>query len=116
MTNLQFGKYRGKNFLWLMENDVGYATMLMADHGKMRETCQGVGDPQLGKPVWVQIPVNAIVYPSNSTGTMCLPLFTYNVFTSVNYNAFTSVYLKFLRKYIYQRPGKSHYQSDNKSG
>jgi hypothetical protein len=29
-----------------MENDVGYATMLMADHGKMRETCQHVGDPQ----------------------------------------------------------------------
>ena len=46
ITNLQFGKYRGKNFLWLLENDVGYATMLMADHGKIRETINRVGDPQ----------------------------------------------------------------------
>ena len=46
MTNLEFGKYRGKNFLWLLENDVGYATMLMADHKRMRETCSRVGDAQ----------------------------------------------------------------------
>ena len=46
MTNVQFGKYQRKNFLWLLENDVGYATMLMADQGKMRETCSRVGDPE----------------------------------------------------------------------
>lgn len=32
MTSLQFGKYRGKSFVWLLQNDVGWATMLMADH------------------------------------------------------------------------------------
>ena len=46
MTNLEFGKYRGKNFLWLLENDVGYAMVLMADHGKMQKTCSRVSDPQ----------------------------------------------------------------------
>jgi uncharacterized protein (DUF3820 family) len=28
MTNLQFGKYRDKNFIWLLENYVGWAIML----------------------------------------------------------------------------------------
>ena len=37
MTNLQFGKYRGKNFIWLFENDAGWAIMLLADHQKARE-------------------------------------------------------------------------------
>jgi hypothetical protein len=46
MTALQFGKYRSKTLLWLLENDVGYAVMLMADHEKMRQTSQRVGDPQ----------------------------------------------------------------------
>jgi len=37
MSFLQFGKYRGKIFLWLLQNDVGWAVMLMADHEKARE-------------------------------------------------------------------------------
>ena len=46
MTNLQFGKYRGKNFLWLLENDVGWATMLMADHDKARDKGSRSNDAQ----------------------------------------------------------------------
>ena len=46
MSNLQFGKYRGKNFLWLLQKDVGWATMLMADHGKAREKTTKDNDSQ----------------------------------------------------------------------
>ena len=46
MTNLQFGKYRGKNFIWLLENDVGWAVMLLADHDKAREKGSRSNDPQ----------------------------------------------------------------------
>ena len=46
MTNLHFGKNRGKNFLWLLENDVGWATMLMADHGVAREKARRDDDPE----------------------------------------------------------------------
>lgn len=46
MTSLQFGKYRGKSFVWLLQNDVGWATMLMADHKRARETTKRYGDPQ----------------------------------------------------------------------
>ncbi|XP_071828658.1 uncharacterized protein [Apostichopus japonicus] len=37
LSCLQFGKYRGKPFIWLVENDVGWAVMLMADHEAVRE-------------------------------------------------------------------------------
>ena len=29
-SQLQFGKYRGKTFRWLLENDVGYAVRLVS--------------------------------------------------------------------------------------
>ncbi|MEQ2173282.1 hypothetical protein GOODEAATRI_030461 [Goodea atripinnis] len=34
---LQFGRYLGRTFLWLLENDVGYAVILVASHQKERE-------------------------------------------------------------------------------
>ena len=34
---LQFGKYRGRAFKWLLENDVGYTLPLLASHLKERE-------------------------------------------------------------------------------
>ncbi|XP_044064228.1 uncharacterized protein LOC122881737 [Siniperca chuatsi] len=34
---IQFGKYKGKTFKWLLENDVGYTAMLVANHQKERE-------------------------------------------------------------------------------
>ena len=46
MTNLEFGKYRGKSFIWLLENDVGWATMVMADHATAREKGCRSNDPQ----------------------------------------------------------------------
>ena len=46
MTSLQFGKYRGKSFLWLLQNDVGWAVMLMADHEVARGKTQRSQDPQ----------------------------------------------------------------------
>lgn len=46
MTSLQFGKYPGKSFVWLLQNDVGWATMLMADQKRARETAKRYGDPQ----------------------------------------------------------------------
>ena len=45
MTSLQFGKYHGKSFVWLLQN-VGWATMLMADQKRARETAKRYGDPQ----------------------------------------------------------------------
>jgi hypothetical protein len=46
MTSLQFGKYREKNFIWLLENDVGWAIMLLASHDKARETASRSDDAQ----------------------------------------------------------------------
>lgn len=37
MSFLQFGKYQGKSFLWLLQNDIGWTVMLMADHEQARE-------------------------------------------------------------------------------
>ncbi|KAK9518633.1 hypothetical protein VZT92_023932 [Zoarces viviparus] len=34
---MQFGRYQGKIFLWLLENDVGYCVNLVASHQKERE-------------------------------------------------------------------------------
>ncbi|XP_028428344.1 uncharacterized protein LOC114551507 [Perca flavescens] len=34
---VQFGKYQGKTFHWLLENDVGYSVNLVASHQKERE-------------------------------------------------------------------------------
>ncbi|XP_032363500.1 uncharacterized protein LOC116676642 [Etheostoma spectabile] len=34
---VQFGKYQGKTFHWLLENDVGYSVNLVASHKKERE-------------------------------------------------------------------------------
>nr|XP_054600042.1 uncharacterized protein LOC107372644 [Nothobranchius furzeri] len=34
---VQFGTYQGKTFHWLLQNDVGYAVMLVASHQKERE-------------------------------------------------------------------------------
>ena len=31
MSTRQFAEYRGKSFIWLLQNDVGYTAMLMAD-------------------------------------------------------------------------------------
>jgi len=46
MSTIQFGKYRGKSFIWLLQNDVGYTVMLMADHKVAREKTQRTRDPQ----------------------------------------------------------------------
>lgn len=35
---IQFGQYRGKSFKWLLENDVGYAVMVLSGHQKERES------------------------------------------------------------------------------
>ena len=43
---LQFGRYRGKSFLWLLQNDVSWAVMVLADHEKAREKSQRNEDPQ----------------------------------------------------------------------
>lgn len=37
MSFLQFGKYQRKSFLWLLQNDIGWTVMLMADHEQARE-------------------------------------------------------------------------------
>ncbi|XP_078101849.1 uncharacterized protein LOC144515125, partial [Sander vitreus] len=34
---VQFGKYQGRTFHWLLENDVGYSVNLVASHQKERE-------------------------------------------------------------------------------
>ncbi len=34
---LQFGQYRGKSFKWLLSNDIGYLTMVLAVHQQERE-------------------------------------------------------------------------------
>lgn len=48
MSFLQFGRYRGKSFLWLLQNDVGWAVMVLADHEKTRE----VGQKKTPHPQW----------------------------------------------------------------
>lgn len=35
--SIQFGKYQGQTFRWLLENDVGYITQLVASHQRERE-------------------------------------------------------------------------------
>lgn len=35
---IQFGKYKDQTFKWLLENDVSYAAMLVAEHQKERES------------------------------------------------------------------------------
>ena len=35
---LQFGKYKGISFRWLLGNDLGYVVMLLAGHQRERET------------------------------------------------------------------------------
>ncbi len=34
---LQFGQYQGKSFKWLLSNDIGYASMVLAAHQRERE-------------------------------------------------------------------------------
>ena len=34
---MQFGKYKGQNFKWLLENDVRYVAYLVADHQREQE-------------------------------------------------------------------------------
>ncbi len=34
---VQFGKYKGQTFKWLLENDVGYAAHMVSTHQKERE-------------------------------------------------------------------------------
>lgn len=47
MSFLQFGQYRSKSFLWLLQNDVGWAVMVLADHERAREVSQRKApDPQ----------------------------------------------------------------------
>lgn len=46
MTFLQFGRYRSKSFLWLLQNDIGWTVMLMADHEKDRAKNKRSNDPQ----------------------------------------------------------------------
>ncbi|XP_041083829.1 uncharacterized protein LOC121299805 [Polyodon spathula] len=36
-STMQFGKYRGQTFRWLLGNDVGYAVSLVASHQRERE-------------------------------------------------------------------------------
>ena len=36
-SQLQFGKYRGQTFRWLLSNAVGYACIILASHQKERE-------------------------------------------------------------------------------
>lgn len=44
MSFLQFGKYQGKSFLWLLQNDIGWTVMLMADHEQAREKTKRTND------------------------------------------------------------------------
>ncbi|XP_077947541.1 uncharacterized protein LOC144388857 [Gasterosteus aculeatus] len=37
---VQFGRYQGRTFHWLLENDVGYSANLVASHQKERERTQ----------------------------------------------------------------------------
>ncbi|KAL9972682.1 hypothetical protein ACROYT_G019039 [Oculina patagonica] len=46
MSFLQFGKYRVKSFFWLLQNDVGWAVKLMAEHEKARLKARRTLDPQ----------------------------------------------------------------------
>lgn len=46
MSFLQFGKYQGKSFLWLLQNDIGWTVMLMADHEQAREKTKRTNDAQ----------------------------------------------------------------------
>lgn len=46
MSTIQFAEYRGKSFIWLLQNDVGYTVMLMADHKIARKETQRTRDPQ----------------------------------------------------------------------
>ena len=46
LSFLQFGRYRGKSFLWLLQNDVGWAVMIMAEHEKARLKTKRSLDPQ----------------------------------------------------------------------
>ncbi|KAL9972681.1 hypothetical protein ACROYT_G019038, partial [Oculina patagonica] len=32
ISSLQFGKYQGKSFQWLLQNDMSWTTMVMADY------------------------------------------------------------------------------------
>lgn len=36
--SIQFGQYQGQTFKWLLENDVGWTTDVLARHQKERET------------------------------------------------------------------------------
>lgn len=42
---LQFGKYRGQTFKWLLGNDVGYATGIIVSHMKESESGSGPQTP-----------------------------------------------------------------------
>lgn len=46
MSTRQFPEYRGKSIIWLLQNDVGYTVMLMADHKIARKKMQRTRDPQ----------------------------------------------------------------------
>ena len=42
-STLEFGKYQGQTFRWLLENDVGYAMHLVHRHQQERETSVSQG-------------------------------------------------------------------------
>jgi len=46
---LQFGKYWGRSFKWLLENDVGYTLPLLASHLKERERSSSQSSPMANK-------------------------------------------------------------------
>uniref|UniRef100_A0A1A8ERF1 Si:dkey-43f9.4 n=1 Tax=Nothobranchius korthausae TaxID=1143690 RepID=A0A1A8ERF1_9TELE len=53
---VQFGTYQGKTFHWLLQNDVGYAVMVVASHQKERERT-GSQSPLMANKV-CQLPKN----------------------------------------------------------
>lgn len=45
--SIQFGKYRGQTFHWLLSNDMGYTSMVMAGHQDERESGDTTTSPAM---------------------------------------------------------------------
>ncbi|XP_070768299.1 uncharacterized protein [Enoplosus armatus] len=57
---IQFGKYKGQTFKWLLENDVGYTAILVASHQMEREHTMSQSPLMVNKDSFTQY---AIAYP-----------------------------------------------------
>ncbi|XP_071001358.1 uncharacterized protein [Oncorhynchus clarkii lewisi] len=67
---VQFGKYRGQTFKWMMENDVGYMMHLVTVHQKERERARSVSQHPLmaNKDALTRAPIRPSLRWSGSTG------------------------------------------------